>query len=107
MAIFRSFSIFRNYAFSMTALGKSGPCGAAMAQFKGSGFKTALVRRDVSMKLLSHFMKLDLQHHNLKWQVWARGSKVITAGYRSQSESKSGMLVMPNRVKRIYIQLNF
>jgi hypothetical protein len=44
----------------------------------GSGFKPALVRRDVSMKLLSHFMELGFHHHILVCQVWARGSRVTT-----------------------------
>ena len=45
---------------------------ASVHGFKGQGFKPALVRRDVAMKLLSHSMGLAFHHHILTCQVWAR-----------------------------------
>ena len=47
----------------------------------GSGFKPALVRRDVVFKLISRSIELDFYHHILTPQVWARGSMVTTDGY--------------------------
>jgi hypothetical protein len=41
------------------------------------GFKPALVRRDVAMKLLSHYMGLAFHHHILARKVWARGSILV------------------------------
>ena len=43
----------------------------------GSGFKPAVARLDVDMKLFSLSMNLAYYKYILIGQVWARGSKVI------------------------------
>ena len=61
------------------------------------GFKPALVRRDVAMKLLSHSMGLAFHHHILKCQVWARGF-IRVAGlhlgcvFRRKASASSGLI---------------
>ena len=44
---------------------------------KVQGFKPALVRRDVAMKLHSHSMGLAFNHHILTCQLWAMGSFLV------------------------------
>ena len=59
---------------------KTGSLQNERQAFTGSkvqGFKPALVRRDVAMKLPSHFMELAFHHHILTCQVWARGCILI------------------------------
>jgi hypothetical protein len=46
------------------------------------GFRPALVRRDVAMKLLSHSMGLAINLHILICQVWARGSILVLRRHR-------------------------
>ena len=70
---------------------------ASVHGFKGQGFKPALVRRDVAMKLLSHSMGLAFHHHILTCQVWARGSIVIPGPHLGRVFTrKTSGLVMPN-----------
>ena len=64
---------------------------------KVQGFKPALVRRDVAMKLLSHSMGLAFHHHILTCQVWARGFILVLGlqlgcEFTRKSSASSGLI---------------
>jgi hypothetical protein len=63
--------------------------------YPGSEFKPVLVRCDVSMKQLSHFMEFGFYHHILKGQVWARGSKVLNTDFRNFIDHGLDCLLSP------------